>query len=280
MRFARAECRGRFFMTPFFVGSFVLFGVGLLGIGAGVAPLCAQERNPFFEKDYAKNPLEEKPKGGGRVPPIARPDATNPVTPVEGDTASTNPMDQLKSKLEALQSGETTGPIDLTALEKTHKVLAIGGILNALDKEHFQAKARELLDVVERHDLDVGFIWAIGSFDNLTTVPEMLNLVARNGVVELAEAPPEKYASVKLSPTWIVRTPDGDIVLEGTGPLAQHLNVRGEFVQKGSAEAVVTPTTTAEAATPLAVLPPVTPSPVPSPTPTPDTLFGSTQPSM
>jgi len=271
---------GRSVYLLFLVAGFPPCIAGIFAVLVGVAPVCAQERNPFFEKDYAKNPLEEKPTQGVRVPSVAIPNAegATPIPEVEAD--STNPMDQLKSKLEALQSGEVAGPLDLTALERTYKVISVGGILNALDKVHFQEKARELLEVVERHDLDVGFIWAVGSFDNLTTVPEMMSLVARNGVGELAERTTEKYATVKISPTWILRTPDGDIVLEGTGPLAQHFNVRGEFVRKGSAEAVVTPTSGDAAVTPPDTLPKVTPSPVPTPSPTPDTLFGSTQPSM
>lgn len=250
----------------------VVVGLGMaFAAPSGVAE---ERRAPFYEKNFAKNPLD----GGaapGRPRGVRAPDET-PIGPTPSGTEEPPQRDALAERIDLLSSKEVVPPVELTALDKTHKVRSIGAILNALDKAHFQEKIRELGDVVARFDFDVGFIWAIGSFENLTTTEDVAPLVARNGVIELADRPPERYAHVERSPTWIVRTPDGDIILEGTGPLAHHFNVRGEFIEKGSVERVEVPAPASGAPTPGAL----TTNPTPVPTPTPDPLFGSARPPL
>lgn len=255
-----------------------LTGVFLVISGALVCPAAAQEKNPFFQKDFAKSPLEEKKP---QLVPTALAVMTVEATAAAAEAPPAEDLAAITAKVEALQKGDPTKAPDLTALEKTHKVLAIGGIVNALDKAHLQEKMKELAEVAERFDFDIGKIWAVGTIPNITQTEEMLFLVARNGVVEAAEEAPARY-KVKLSPTWIVRTPEGEILLEGTGPLAQHFNLRGEFVEKPGSTESIDHSADKPVETPLGAVGSLTPvpSPVPTPTPTPDTLFGATQPRM
>ena len=241
-----------------------------------------QEKNPFFERDFARNPLSEQPASGA---PRNLGDGASPV-PNEAPRVEAAPAaggrsaeEEAKSRIEAMQREGQIQAGDLTALEKNHRVLSIGGVINAVDKTHFDAKLKELLEVVERYDLDVGFIWAIGSVQNLMSSPEALYLVARQGIVEAAEAAPEHY-KIKMSPTWVLRTPEGEILLEATGPLAAHFNMKGEFVEKPN-EMRVSRDVAAPALKPVeGDVSSIPATPVPSPSPTPDALFGGAQPKL
>ncbi len=236
----------------------------------------AQERKPFFERDFAKNPLEEQA--------TPRPERTGPPADEDGtevagaEPPATDAALQVKERLEALAEGkEATQPTDITALTKTHKVLSVGGVINALDKDHFQEKMKELLEVVDRYDFDVGFIWAIGSVQNLVNSPEAIFLVARQAMIEAAEAPPEHY-KITMSPTWVIRTPEGEILLEATGPLAANFNTKGEFIERPNEMRVERKDAPARVDTEEGDAAPPTPTVVPSPTP--DPLFGGVQPKL
>ena len=241
-----------------------------------------QEKNPFFERDFARNPLSEQAASeaphnpGDGASPVPNQPPRVEAAPAAGDRSA---EEEAKSRIEAMQREGQIQAGDLTALEKNHKVLSIGGVINAVDKTHFDAKLKELLEVVERYDLDVGFIWAIGSVQNLMSSPEALYLVARQGIVEAAEAAPEHY-KIKMSPTWVLRTPEGEILLEATGPLAGHFNMKGEFVEKPN-EMRVSRDVAAPALKPVeGDVGSIPPTPVPSPSPTPDALFGGAQPKL
>lgn len=236
----------------------------------------AQERKPFFERDFAKNPLEE----GATARPerdrsAAQPDTASETTP---EVSASDAVTRAKERIDALSEGkESKGQTELTALATTHKVLSVGAVLNSLDKPHFEEKMKELLEVVDRYDFDVGFIWAIGSVQNLVNSPEAIYLVARRAMIEAAEAPPEHY-KISMSPTWVIRTAAGEILLEATGPLAANFNAKGEFVERPNEMRVERKEDPApvgegeqEAPTPTATV---------APTATPDPLFGGVQPKL
>jgi hypothetical protein len=200
----------------------------------------------------------------------------------EGATeAPAKPSDaaaEAQRRIDAMQRGAQEQPTDLTALEKTHKVLSVGGVINAVDKAHFDEKLKELLEVVDRYDLNVGFIWAIGSVQNIMNSPNALFLVARQGVIEAAEEAPDHY-NIKRSPTWVLRTPKGEILLEATGPLAAHFNMKGEFVEKPN-EMRVAREEDVPQPSPGAATEGENTKPTPTPSPTPDPLFGGVQPKL
>lgn len=249
---------------------FLFLGLSLLcGLVGGAAH--AQERNPFFDRDFARNPLDEGGTSGG-APSKRTPQPKDKDNVVE----SPSETEESETKAEATPSeGDSMEAPDLTALTKTHKVLAIGGIINAVEKNHFEERMRELLEVVDRYDFNVGFVWAIGSVQNIISSKEVLFLAARQALIEAAEEPPAQY-KVKMSPTWIVRTPEGEILLEATGPLVANFNMKGEFIERVSEMRVGTPVVKPTGESPADL--PATPTPVPSPTP--DQLFGGAQPQL
>lgn len=112
---------------------------------------------------------------------------------------------------------------------KTYKVVALSAIISTMDAKHFDEVLGELKDVAVKYDFPVHNIWAPGDLKALESAQaKFLPIMARGATVSFGNVPKRYLAT--LSPTWIIETTEGEIVMEATGPLMENFNENGEFV--------------------------------------------------
>ncbi len=232
-------------------------GVCSLIVGYSAARAQPPERSKdFFEKNYAETPLKPRQQKQGGFPDgsFLKPTPTLPggmpreMTPEEFEKfmrdPKHNPMLQQQGGAAKPSSGQIPGtnqaPLfqsqgnderDLTGLERAIPVKAIGGILNSLDPEHYQKSLEQLTSLAISRDMNIGTIYAIGDMKVASDTPYMGKIMARGGVVHIVSNIPKGY-EVSLSPTWIVKTDEGEVLLEAVGGLDKYFNQRGEFIDR------------------------------------------------
>jgi len=111
------------------------------------------------------------------------------------------------------------------------KVLSIGAVINSYNEKHFNAEVDKLLKVADKYDLNVGEVFTIGPETKENTKND-LPLLARGAVIVPQFFIPAEY-DIRVSPTWILTTSEGQILLEGVTSVERYLNMRGEFIEKG-----------------------------------------------
>jgi len=178
-------------------------------------------------------------------------DANNALTPLGKNQNNTNyKKDSIfNKKLEYFNEEEKKGEKKLNkekTLEKKgdiiadsndmelvsgNKIINLGLVVNGINKKHFTQVMEKFMTAVDDFDLDAGHIYFNGFYntdDSSTTLP----LVARGASVTFHYSIPEQF-NISLSPTWIVQTADGLILLEGIKNLNRYINKKGEFVENG-----------------------------------------------
>lgn len=111
-----------------------------------------------------------------------------------------------------------------------NKIIWLGAIINSTDSKHTVEKLKELNEEANKYDLMVGPVFLVGNTD-IASVHEMLGpLQKRQGLIDFRSEIPKKYKEVKSSPTWIMQTEKGQILLEGTGALKRNFNKSGQLV--------------------------------------------------
>lgn len=116
--------------------------------------------------------------------------------------------------------------------EQAIDVETVGAIISSKDPQHLKDMLQELLDVAVKYDFALGDIYTVGfPPDSQALKPLLIKLSAREGKIMARAEVPEKY-QVSKSPTWIVSTAAGEILLEGTGPLGANFNSKGKFLNR------------------------------------------------
>lgn len=209
-------------------------------------------KGEFFEKDFAKNPLE------AREP--AKPKSTLPAIPgvsqqelskIEADAKKmqeqqieqlrNNPM--LKELFEKQQGADkkkqadarpaapkAIGEEDFTGLTRAVPVNAIGLVVNSMQKDHYEETLAKLLALADNHKLKISTIYTLGDFEVATSSPALPAIVARGGVVRVVNEIPNGY-DISLSPTFVVKTGEGEILLEAVPNLERYFNNQGDFLE-------------------------------------------------
>lgn len=201
---------------PRTLGALSMLVVAFTLIGA-----CAfgeDDSNQFYEQNYASSPLQSETiipgKGEEHVDlPIEKRQSTKAKNPEAKPAKETNP-DTVSNVMDT---------------RKGVKVKTIGGILNARDSKHFEVELGNLLSIATQYDLDVGKIYSLGHYDG-SNGTQMLKVIARGGSIEITWVVPEEY-QVTRSPTWILDSEDGQIVLEAPESLKRYFNTKGEFIE-------------------------------------------------
>lgn len=197
----------------FFIGALLLIFVH------GVVVAEDPSSGGFFDKDFSKSPLT---KDQGSELPSGKP-AKQPKSgvakPVSTPTSVASP---------------TNADFDN---RKKVKVDSIGLLLNAVKREHVQARLKELLSVVHEFDMGIGSVIFIGGFPGAEGFAVSTAIVARGGEIKVLGSVPYRYKVTK-APTWILKTEEGEILLEGTGPLRENFDKEGNFVYPEAAPGV------------------------------------------
>lgn len=180
----------------------------------------AQETDGFFRENYPKDFRLDNLKPTPRTRTTPRPTekapvSTKPSTPSPSEPNATPTAPAVDSALDA-KSGA--------------KVVSIGLVSSAMDKEHLRENLETMSSAMKRYDLVQGAIWMIGpkkAYDRL----ELEQMMGEYSL-SLPDVTKNKPVTVdiKLSPTWILHTTEGRVLLEGL-KLERYINSRGEFVE-------------------------------------------------
>ena len=111
------------------------------------------------------------------------------------------------------------------------KIISLGLVVNAINKKHFSQVMEKLMTTVDDFDLDAGQIYLNGII-NESMYPLITPMVARGSIASSHFTIPEEF-NISYSPTWIIQTSEGRILLEGVSNLRRYINKKGEFVEAG-----------------------------------------------
>jgi len=181
----------------------------------------------FFDRDYAKDPLNQKPTIPGIRSPSSE-DSSKKQQQVEPeyrapefDLSMPSTMEQgLNLEVEEMPLG--TG--------KGIPVIAVSMISDSSDLAHTFENLKIYTDFLEGLDLAAGAFFLTYLTDFPPDAPmEWIKVLARGGIITVEPSIAEEY-QVSRSPSWIIRTKEGDIVLEGLYSIHQFFNSKGEFL--------------------------------------------------
>ncbi|MGI6524368.1 MAG: hypothetical protein ACOX2O_03615 [Bdellovibrionota bacterium] len=182
-------------------------------------------KTTFFDKGSASTPLTKKRRD---IFDSSTSKATRGNTPdfISSSRASSHDAEKKdKGKVYDNDSREES-------ISEQHgkKIINIGAAINGVDQDHLKREIQKLIEAVDKHDLDAGEIFLITQ--NYAAASDIaLPLVVRGGIVTFPAQVPAEY-NATISPTWILQTEEGKIVLEGVDDLNRYINKKGEFVEK------------------------------------------------
>lgn len=198
----------------------------ILGFGAISLNSFAQEKkaSEFFEHDFAGKILQ------GQASPSPTEAAPEESERSEGVNPIPTPRPMFESEEEkTLDPSESPAPDERDRLS-AHPIKSLGVILNAMKPDHAKEYVAQLASVAFKYDLPIHNIYYVGPIHNFPEDTDRLTVKLQGGSIEGGDAPPEKYP-VKRSPTWIIETEKGEILLEGFLQLERFVNSKGQFVE-------------------------------------------------
>lgn len=131
-------------------------------------------------------------------------------------------------------------------------VYFVSAIVSGTDELHLKDSIEQIEELVKIHKIPVKDTWVVGEglvvtkhlqkLYSIQYTPDSLEVLTRNGMLAQfligkslrieKEIPPE-YAMVDTSPTWIIGTKQGTVILEAVGrPLSAYFNKKGQFVDR------------------------------------------------
>lgn len=171
-----------------------------------------QGKEGFFEKDFSKSPITS--------------DAQAIIPKSEKPTAG---GDDQKAKIsESVEPSPTPLSADFDNRKKA-RIDSIGLILNALNREQAASKVKELLELANKYDFGVGQVLMVGGMPGPEILVVTTAIVARGGEVSVSGSVPYRY-KISKSPTWILKSDEGEILLEGIGSIKSDFDKDGNFI--------------------------------------------------
>jgi hypothetical protein len=167
--------------------------------------LCAEDRDSlpkseFFEKDFAKNPLQKQSDQEKRKHVLI-----DAFTKKEAEKT----VEKLKSSSSVVSSQQEQSPLGPTV---KRRVLSVSGIINGLTQDHLQNNIIDFYQTVSSKGFYAKKLYVI-SFPWIA--PRILEFLMQKdqkqryyfeavNSLEVVKKVPEKYKEVKKSPAWIV----------------------------------------------------------------------------
>ena len=117
-------------------------------------------------------------------------------------------------------------------MEKGEPIDSISVIVHGLNDAHFKQVMRNFLQLMAKRDLDIDFVFKMGLTDMRDKEIRSIRyqVWALEGEVWNVREIPERYQAIRKSPTWIVNTERGEILVEGFPTLDEFVNAKGEFI--------------------------------------------------
>ncbi|MCB0336760.1 MAG: hypothetical protein KDD62_10660 [Bdellovibrionales bacterium] len=182
--------------------------------------LClAENKNSLFGDDFVKSPIQKRGDLLQKRAPI-----------LEQRQNSEVPAKQPN------QNQETRKVIDREVTAVTNqlvKVRSIGMILNCMDDRHFLDSVNSFKNTALQHDFPIATVICHGRFGlgYKSANKELVALIMLGAHVQTRYELPEPYSQLRMSPTWIVETDEGENWLEATGKsFDQYFTPRGQFI--------------------------------------------------
>lgn len=98
-------------------------------------------------------------------------------------------------------------------------------VLNGADKAHFDTFLKLYHEITVKYSLPTGTIYSVGGLENLSQLSQLwVPLTVSGATFELLEKAPYE---LQRSPSWIIDTEKGRVLLEGEEDLKKHLNAKG-----------------------------------------------------
>lgn len=182
------------------------------------------QNEPFFQENYPKDfsLTNATPTPLTRSTPGDRKPAPGPVS--KKDSIASEPP---KPETSPTARAELASASDD---KEGIKIIQIGLVSSAMNKEHLWENLQSLSDTVKRFDFLAGPIFMVGP----KKAYDRLELEAAMGRYSMSLPDVRQHGPAKrdfsMSPTWILRTTKGEVILEGL-PLSKYINSRGEFVE-------------------------------------------------
>jgi len=183
----------------------------------------------FFDRDYAKDPLNQRTKS----PAIKSPKTLDNNTKQQQEQAE---PEYRAPEFDLSMPTTTEQELSLEVKEvplgtgKGIPVIAVSMISDSSDLAHTFENLKIYTDFLEGLDLAAGAFFLTSLTDFPPDAPmEWIKVLARGGIITVEPSIAEEY-QVSKSPSWIIRLEEGDIVLEGLYSIHQFFNARGEFL--------------------------------------------------
>ena len=193
------------------------------------SPMVLSEERPdsFFKKDYlSESQKPQKPKAK--------------KAQKESSLSNDQKVDQSPKNILDQEEGEVESGSLAYLEEKGIPIRTIGVVINGRNREHFAKHVGNLVHVASSLDLIVSQVAAVGMFvpgkenplmDGLYFSPQALGLIALQGQLAPYLEVPKKF-DIDKSPTWVLNTAEGTVLIEGLDQFWLYLNRKGEYVNR------------------------------------------------
>ena len=133
------------------------------------------------------------------------------------------------SQVESYQEEPKEGSL----LSKPGKpVLSVSAIVSSTDFKRFKSQLESMISVCETYDIPLGDLYVVGIFDvrDAELQQLLLQFTICRGDVKLVKHVPKKYPVLR-SPSWIIETGAGEILLEGVERISEYIDNQGSFIE-------------------------------------------------
>lgn len=113
------------------------------------------------------------------------------------------------------------------------KVKRIGALFNTENQSEMEKNLATIIATANQINVRLGQIYfIITNLPDLSNAEEWMRPAAMRGAkIHFKLSPPEEYTKVKSTPSWIISTSKGDVMLEGVLDPRSYFNSHGEFVE-------------------------------------------------
>lgn len=109
-------------------------------------------------------------------------------------------------------------------------VSAIGLVIDCSSPEVVSEGISSLESLLSRFDLASGDVLLVGC-TNPPSGDSVMRIAARGGILRMVGKPPQEF-NLKRSPSWILSTSKGLVILDGVKDPKRYLNSKGQFVER------------------------------------------------
>lgn len=197
----------------------------------------------FFKKGYVGGSMQQRNDSHSITPQTAAPHLPKEAAHINIEEDGKRPNTTQQEGFIELGSAEDSddpdsnndqaSKIDEEEKEKAIPIHSLALLLNASDVTETFALIEKMSNILKKFDIQPEAIYTmqIPQFFIRDASYDWANIIIRGGSIEMNRSIVDQY-NIKKVPTWIARTAEGDVVLEGYDDISSFLNVKGELRRK------------------------------------------------